>query len=121
MGLVGLNAYDPPCCLQKLPSTLPVASLKRRCRTMLSKRSAIFAFMAARAFPSIEEAQNVLCPSYEIYSPEPEGLAVYEELFRIFRRLYFGLGSKKSDPVSLGEVLPQLRAIASKARGAAAP
>jgi L-ribulokinase len=83
--------------------------------------SAIFAFMAARAFASIEEAQNVLCPSHEIYSPEPEGVAVYEDLFRIFRRLYFGLGSKKSEPVSLGEVLPQLRAIASKARGAAAP
>jgi hypothetical protein len=31
------------------------------------------------------------------------------------------LGSKKSEPVSLGEVLPQLRAIASKARGVAAP
>ena len=76
--------------------------------------------MAARAFPSIEEAQNVLCPPHDVYSPEPASVAVYDELFRLFRRLYFGLGAKRSEPVPLGEVLPHLRAIASKARGAAA-
>ncbi|HMF75784.1 MAG TPA: ribulokinase, partial [Bryobacteraceae bacterium] len=81
--------------------------------------SAIFAFMAASAFPSIEEAQNVLCPPHEIYLPEPENVAVYEEIFRIFKRLYFSFGSKKSEAVGLGEVLPQLRAIAAKARGTA--
>jgi L-ribulokinase len=81
--------------------------------------SAIFAFLAARAFPSIEEAQKVLCPPHEIYSPESENVAVYEDLFRIFKRLYFGFGSKKSETVSLGEVLPQLRTIAAKARGGA--
>jgi L-ribulokinase len=80
--------------------------------------SAIFAFMAAGAFPSIEEAQNLLCPPHRTYLPDPASVAVYEELFRIFRRLYFSLGSKKSEPIPLGEVLPQLRAIAARARGA---
>ena len=48
--------------------------------------------------------------------PQKESVAVYEELFRLYRRLYFALGVKKSEPVTIGDVLPQLRRIAEKAR-----
>ena len=78
--------------------------------------SAIFAFMAAKAFPSIEAAQNALCPSFRMYVPEKESVAVYEELFRLYKRLYFALGVRRSEPMTIGDVLPQLRRVAEKAR-----
>ncbi len=78
--------------------------------------SAIFAFMAAKAFPSIEAAQEALCPSFRMYLPQKESVIVYEEIFRLYKRLYFALGTRKSDPIAIGDVLPQLRRTAEKAR-----
>jgi L-ribulokinase len=80
--------------------------------------SAIFAFLAAKAFTSIEEAQKALCPPHRTFHPEPPSVAVYEELFRLYKRLYFAFGSKKSEPVAIGDVLPKLRQTAAAARGA---
>ena len=73
--------------------------------------SAIFAFMAAGAFSSIEEAQARLCPSFQVYEPDPEAVAIYQKLFALYRKLYFGLGQPGSGAVSIGDVLPALRAI----------
>lgn len=78
--------------------------------------SAIFAFLAAGAFKSVEQAQDALCPSYETFEPQPQSRPIYEELHSHFRNLYFGFGSKTSPPVSLGAVLPSLREIAATAR-----
>jgi L-ribulokinase len=78
--------------------------------------SAIFAFMAAKAFPSIEAAQAKLCPPFQTYVPEPQSVKLYEEIYGHYKRLYFGLGVRKSEPVAIGEVLPSLRRIAEKAR-----
>jgi len=76
--------------------------------------SAIFAFVAAGAFPTVEEAQAALCPSYRMVEPDPREAAVYEELFGIYRSLYFGLGQPGSDAVALGEILPKLREIRAR-------
>jgi L-ribulokinase len=81
--------------------------------------SAIFAFLAAGAFPSIEVAQQALCPPHRVYEPEPESSRVYEEIFPLYRKLYFALGDKASAPASLGDVLPKLREIATGARATA--
>jgi L-ribulokinase len=78
--------------------------------------SAIFAFLAAGAFKTIEEAQDALCPSYATLEPQPASRAAYEELSGHFRRLYFALGSQESAPVSVGGVLPSLRRIAAAAK-----
>ena len=78
--------------------------------------SAIFAFMAAKAFPTIEDAQNALCPNFRMYVPDRESVTAYEELFRLYKRLYFALGVRKSESVMIGDVLPQLRRMAEKAR-----
>ncbi len=80
--------------------------------------SAIFAFLGARAFPSIDQAQAALCPKHRVFRPEPNAVAVYEELFRLYKRLYFGLGNKRSEPVAVGDVLPNLRRIAAQVRSA---
>ncbi|MCX6630884.1 MAG: FGGY-family carbohydrate kinase [Candidatus Solibacter sp.] len=71
--------------------------------------SAIFAFLAAGAFASIEEAQAALCPSFQVYEPDPTAAATYEKLFALYRKLYFGLGQPGSEAVAIGDVLPALR------------
>jgi L-ribulokinase len=78
--------------------------------------SAIFAFLAAKAFPSIEDAQNALVPPHRTFTPQPDSVAIYDELYPLYKRLYFGLGAKDSAPVEIGDVLPQLRKIAARTR-----
>ncbi len=70
--------------------------------------SAIFAFLAAGAFRTIEEAQDTLCPGYATVEPEPAGAAAYQELYPLYRKLYFAFGQ--------GGELPALRSIAARAR-----
>ena len=79
--------------------------------------SAIFAFLAAGAFGSIEEAQVALCPPLITVEPEPAAVATYSRLFALYRKMYFALGQKTSEPVAIGDVLPMLRAVASEVRG----
>ena len=79
--------------------------------------SAIFAFLAAGAFPSIEAAQDALCPGYRVVEPDPSEAAVYEQLYALYRRLYFAFGERQSEPIAIGGVLPELRHIAAKVRG----
>jgi L-ribulokinase len=85
-------------------------------RSITSLGSAIFAFLAAGTFASIEDAQRALCPTYRVIAPQLEAVAVYERLYPIYRALYFGLGEPESPPIAAGAVLPQLRAIAAEVR-----
>jgi L-ribulokinase len=78
--------------------------------------SAIFAFLAAGVFASVEEAQSALCPRYRTVEPDAAQNAVYEKLYPVFRRLYFGFGAPGADPAGVGDVLPLLRKIAADAR-----
>jgi L-ribulokinase len=77
--------------------------------------SAIFAFLAAGTYRTVEEAQHALCPAHATIEPEPRGAAACEELFALFRTLYTGLGTLDSAPLSLGRVLPTLRRVADTA------
>jgi L-ribulokinase len=78
--------------------------------------SAIFAFLAAGTFKTIEEAQAALCPTHRVIEPDPQSSRVYEELYQLYRKLYFGFGSQTSEPVSIGHVLPKLRKLAAEVR-----
>jgi L-ribulokinase len=78
--------------------------------------SAIFAFMAAGAFPTIERAQDALCPGFEIVQPDPVQVAVYDRLYPLYRTLYFALGRPDAEPAAIGFVLPTLRHVAAGAR-----
>jgi L-ribulokinase len=80
--------------------------------------SAIFAFLAAEAFPSIEAAQDALCPPFRTFIPDPASAAVYDEIYPLYRRLYFSMGRRDSQPVELGCILPELRRIAARVRQA---
>jgi L-ribulokinase len=73
---------------------------------VVSLGSAIFAFLAAGTFKTIEEAQERVCPSYKVYKPEAEAQVVYETLYLLYRKLYYALGGKCDAPI--GDVLPVL-------------
>jgi L-ribulokinase len=69
--------------------------------------SAIFAFLAAGTFRSIEECQDQICPAYTEFTPQPEEREIYDELYALFRRIYFDFGKSSRDS-SFSDVLPKL-------------
>ncbi len=78
--------------------------------------SGIFAMLAAGAFPSIEAAQDKFCPRYRTFEPQLQAHAVYEKLYPLYRKIYFGMGTASAAAVPLGDILPALRTIASEVR-----
>jgi L-ribulokinase len=74
-------------------------------KSVTSLGSAIFAFLAAGTFKTIEEAQDKICPQYRIFEPDQSEQRVYEDLYRLFSRLYFAFGKNAGD---MGDVLPAL-------------
>jgi L-ribulokinase len=84
--------------------------------TPTSLGSAIVAFVAAGVFPSIEEAQSRLCLPFKTFTPQSEAAERYEQLYQLYRKVYFALGTRDAEAVPLGDVLPELRRIAKLAR-----
>jgi L-ribulokinase len=80
-------------------------------KTVVSLGSAIFAFLAARTFRTVEEAQDRLCPPYDEFLPDPAAGPVYETLYAIFHRLYFSFGQPGN--ARFGDVLPALMEVAA--------
>ena len=78
--------------------------------------SAIFAFLAAGTFKTVEEAQGALCLPHVTFEPQPASRSVYDELFALYRTLYFAFGRQDSQPAAMGAVLPSLRRIAAESR-----
>src|SRR5438046_6547674 len=64
-------------------------------KSVTSLGSAIFAFMAAGTFNTIETAQDKICPPFRVYEPEPSEQRVYDDIYRLFSCLYFGFGDKR--------------------------
>jgi L-ribulokinase len=78
--------------------------------------SAIFAFLACGEFERVEDAQAALCPKYRTVEPDPRDVAVYQQLYPVYRELYFAMGTPGSVPIGVGGVLPEIRAIAAEVR-----
>jgi L-ribulokinase len=78
--------------------------------------SGIFAQLAAGIFGTIEEAQQQMCPKHKVYMPRAESAAIYEELYRLYRKVYFAFGDEASEPQPLTGVLLKLREIAARSR-----
>ena len=78
--------------------------------------SGIMALLAAGAYKTIEEAQAAVCLPLRTVEPDPQAAAVYEQLYRHYRDLYFALGTRNAAPAALGRVLPDLRRIAAQVR-----
>jgi L-ribulokinase len=74
--------------------------------------SAIFAFLAAGIYPSVEAAQAALTPGYDVVHPVPSDAAVYDRMYPVYRDLYFEWGRKSSHFGGAGGVCEQLSHLA---------
>jgi L-ribulokinase len=84
-------------------------------KSVVSLGSAIFAFLAAGVFKTIEEAQDKICPSHRAFAPDDSSPRIYDELYRLYSKLYFALGQRGGD--GLGDILPTLIAVAQSVTG----
>lgn len=82
-------------------------------KSVVSLGSAIFAFLAAGTFKTVEEAQTRICPPHRIFTPDKSALQTYSKLYPLFSNLYFTLGQASSS--DLAEILPTLIAVARSA------
>jgi L-ribulokinase len=73
--------------------------------------SAIFAFLAAGSFKTIEEAQQKICPAHTVFEPQAETQAVYRDLYELYRKIYLEFG-RPIEGSAFGDVLPKLIQIA---------
>jgi L-ribulokinase len=87
--------------------------------TPTSIGSGIFAQLAAGIFGTVEEAQKKMCPGYRVYTPEREAVKTYEQLYQLYRDVYFAFGDESVPPVKLAGVLERLRHVAAKVRQSA--
>ena len=86
--------------------------------SVVSLGSAIFAFLAAGTFKTVEEAQDALCPQYKVFQPEVSATRVYDQLYSLYGKIYFAFGQAQNP--DYGNVLPVLiRLSESKQAGAA--
>ncbi|HXY14426.1 MAG TPA: ribulokinase [Terriglobales bacterium] len=88
-------------------------------KSVVSLGSAIFAFLAAGVFKTIEEAQDKICPSYRTFLPKESAQATYEKLYPLYSKLYFTLGQRENN--GLGDVLPTLIAVSESLANPAKP
>jgi L-ribulokinase len=79
-------------------------------KSVTSLGSAIFAFLAAGTFKTVEEAQDKICPLNKIFQPDKSEQPVYAELHGLYSKLYFALGRPGG---AFGEVLPKLIQLAA--------
>jgi L-ribulokinase len=84
-------------------------------KSVVSLGSAIFAFLAAGTFKTIEEAQDKICPPHREFLPDHSAQHTYEQLYASYSKLYFTLGQRGSN--GLGDILPTLIAVANSAAG----
>jgi L-ribulokinase len=73
------------------------------------------ALMAAGVFSSIEDAQQQMCLPHTVFEPEPQACQTYDEMYELYRKLYFAMGQENAPAASIGDVLPALRRISARA------
>ena len=78
--------------------------------------SGIFALVSAGIYQTIEEAQKAVCLPFRTIEPDRRAVGIYEQLYALYKDVYFALGQRHAAPMALGRVLPELREIAAGAR-----
>ena len=79
-------------------------------KSVVSLGSAIFAFLAAGVFKTVEEAQDKICPPNRTFTPEPAAQRTYDTLYPLYKQLYFDFGQPHDG--KFGAVLPTLMRLA---------
>jgi len=74
-------------------------------KSVVSLGSAIFAFLAAGTFRTVEEAQDKICPPHKTFVSHTAERHVYDRLYELYSKIYFEFGQRTG---SFGDVLPTL-------------
>jgi len=82
-------------------------------KSVVSLGSAIFAFLAAGTFKTVEDAQDKICPSHRVFTPDESAQRTYGKLYPLYSNLYFTFGQRTSN--GLADILPTLIAVAESA------
>ena len=82
-------------------------------KSVTSLGSAIFAFLAAGTFKTVEEVQDKICSPNKVFEPDKSEQPIYAELYGLYSKLYFALGQPGG---AFGDVLPKLIQLADSAR-----
>ena len=85
---------------------------------VVSLGSAIFAFLAAGVFKTVEEAQDKICPQYKVLQPQVSTKDVYDKLYALYSKIYFAFGRPQT--ADFGNLLPGLIELSESARADAA-
>lgn len=75
--------------------------------------AAIFAFLAAGTFETVDDAQDALCSCYRTVEPDPVAAKIYGRLYALYKRLYFGFGHTSAAALRADDILPTLRRVAA--------
>src|SRR5436190_3141707 len=75
-------------------------------KSVVSLGAAIFAFLAAGTFKTVEEAQDKICPAHARFTPEPAAQRIYDSLYTNYRKLYFAFGQPHDG--AFADVMPAL-------------
>ena len=86
--------------------------------SVVSLGSAIFAFLAAGTFKTVEEAQDAVCPPYKTLQPDISAKGVYDELYSLYSKIYFAFGQPQNP--DFGKLLPALIRLSESRRADAA-
>jgi L-ribulokinase len=82
-------------------------------KSVVSLGSAIFAFLAAGTFKTVEEAQDKICPQHRVFSTEPAAQKVYDSLYARYKKFYFSFG--QPGDAAFGNLMPTLIKLAEQA------
>jgi L-ribulokinase len=74
--------------------------------SVVSLGSAVFAFLAAGVFQTVEQAQDKICPKYRVFQPDQAAKRIYDCLYSLYCKIYFAFGQPQTP--ELGNVLPTL-------------
>ncbi len=78
--------------------------------------SAIFGAVAGGGYPSVEAAQEKICTCKDVeYLPDPENVAIYQELFELYSELHDSFGIKETSFDHSG-IMKKLLSISHKVR-----
>ena len=58
----------------------------------------------------------MMSPGHRVFAPDAEEAEVYEQMYRLYRSVYFSFGAEQVDAQALVHVLPELRRIAAQTR-----
>jgi L-ribulokinase len=84
-------------------------------KSVTSLGSAIFAFIAAGTFKTVEEAQDKICPQHSVFKPQRAEQKVYDSIYALYKKFYFAFGQPDA---AFGDVLPALIKLAQTANSA---